>query len=207
MQHPTALLELQGLLAERNSHSDPKQQEAIDERIRARFQRPLAVLISDMSGFSRITEQRGIIHFLALIQRMHTLCVPQIEECGGRLVKAEADNLFAVFPDSRQALMAAIAMRAACAKDAADRVPDSRISLAIGIGYGPILDIDGHDFFGDEVNRASKLGEDIAETGEILLTPAAAQGLPPEHLEPARQRISNIDLAYFRVTDSTLETA
>lgn len=51
-----------------------------------------------------------------------------------------------------------------------------RIEVAVGIGHGPILLAD-HDFFGDEVNLASKLGEDIAGHGEILLTQAARKEL------------------------------
>jgi adenylate cyclase len=33
--------------------------------------------------------------------------------------------------------------------------------------------IEDHDFYGNELNLASKLGEDIAESGETLLTEAA----------------------------------
>ena len=43
------------------------------------------------------------------------------------------------------------------------------IGLAIGLGYGPTLVVE-HDVWGDSVNTASKLGEDVGEAGEILVT-------------------------------------
>ena len=53
---------------------------------------------------------------------------------------------------------------------------------AISLNDGDILDIE-HDLFGLEVNLASKLGEDLAEPGEALLTPAAAGALDPALLK------------------------
>jgi class 3 adenylate cyclase len=41
-----------------------------------------------------------------------------------------------------------------------------------------VLDLDG-DVFGAEVNLASKIGEDLARPGEVLLTPGAADALSP----------------------------
>ena len=38
--------------------------------------------------------------------------------------------------------------------------------------------IGDEDLFGDEMNRASRLGEDLAGKQEILLTPGAYEALP-----------------------------
>jgi len=46
------------------------------------------------------------------------------------------------------------------------------------VGFGDVLDLDG-DAFGAEVNLASKIGEDLARPGEVLLTPGAADALSP----------------------------
>jgi class 3 adenylate cyclase len=201
MDTPAPVLELHGLLAERNTHRDPAVIQALDSRIRARFERPLAVLISDMAGFSTITQRAGIIHFLALIQRMQALCIPVIEAHGGRLIKEEADNLYAIFEEPVMAVEAAVAMRAACAADAQTKDVLEKIQVAIGLGFGPILDIDGHDFFGDQVNMASKLGEDLARSGEILLTRQLAEQLSEHPLSTElvshRAHISKVDLDYF----------
>ena len=42
--------------------------------------------------------------------------------------------------------------------------------LCVGLGFGRVLRIGDADVFGAEVNAASKLGEDIAKAGEILVT-------------------------------------
>lgn len=201
MDTHASVLELNGLLAERNAHRDPAVIAELDQRIRSRFERPLAVLISDMAGFSSITQKAGIIHFLALIRHMQSLCVPVIESNGGHLIKAEADNLYAYFTDPILAVDAAVEMRAACEADAKTRGALQQVQVAIGLGFGPILDIDGHDFFGDQVNMASKLGEDIAASGEILLTRQLAEQLS-EHplsaqLTSNSTRVSGVELDYF----------
>lgn len=56
---------------------------------------------------------------------------------------------------------------------------EQRLYASIGIGYGAILNIAGEDMYGDEVNLASKLGEDVAQRGEILLTAAARARIDP----------------------------
>jgi adenylate cyclase len=49
---------------------------------------------------------------------------------------------------------------------------DSHIQYCIGIGFGRVLLL-SNDLFGDEVNVAYKLGEDVARSGEILVSEAA----------------------------------
>ncbi|MCO4746694.1 MAG: adenylate/guanylate cyclase domain-containing protein [Proteobacteria bacterium] len=172
------------------------------ERIRERFSRRHAVLVSDMSGFSRITQRRGITAFLALIERMRQLCGPCVEAAGGRVVKAEADNLLAVFPTPDAALTAGLAMHAACMADSLAREPDDQVRVCLGIGYGDLIDI-GDDVFGDELNLASKLGEDLADPQEILLTPAAAEPvtarLEPYGPESHSLLLAGLHLNYWRI--------
>jgi adenylate cyclase len=74
--------------------------------------------------------------------------------------------------------------------------------VSIGIGYGDILDLDGRELFGGEVNLASKLAEDIGEPGEILLTRAAMEaieGLEGWWYDERRARISGLNLEYFAI--------
>jgi len=153
------------------------QGESVDHQIHERFGRECAVMITDMEGFSRRTRDRGIIDVLQLISRMTDLCEPVIEEHGGKLVKVVGDDLIAVFDRPESALRAAFGMREVCAEDRVGRHPNDQILMAAGIGWGYILDLNGVEIFGDEVNRASKLGEDLAEKGEILVTRAAREQL------------------------------
>src|SRR5437660_8641354 len=158
-------------LQERNEH--PERAAEIDARIRKVFGETLAVFVMDMSGFSRQTLRHGIIHFLAQIHRMHSIATPVVESHGGEVIKYEADNIFAVFPEVEQAVEAAVELGRAL--ELADTMLPEELDMhgEFGIGFGEILVIENGDIFGSEVNLASKLGEDLAQRGEILLTESA----------------------------------
>lgn len=190
-------------LLEQRMAADAAGRDKIDDQIRERYERDRAVLISDMSGFSRITQEEGILHFLELIHRMHLLTRPIIEAHGGHLVKAEADNLYVMFDAVQPAVDTAVALHDACRDAFAGKRANDTVALAIGISWGRLLDLDGADFFGDPVNLASKLGEDLASSGDLLVTKAAAEhmAIPRGWIGTARmERISNIDIELVELT-------
>jgi adenylate cyclase len=168
---------LERLLDERNEH--PERLGEIDRRIRAAFEERHAVFVLDMCGFSRLTVRHGIVHFLAMIRRLHGTVAPLIRAAGGRIVKTEADNVFAVFRDVPDAVAAARAIAVALARANAVLPADWDLHVGIGIGHGDVLMIGADDLYGSELNLASKLGEDVAGAGEVLLTEAAAKRLRP----------------------------
>jgi adenylate cyclase len=192
---------LENLLQQRNER--PEKMAEIDAQINAAFRQTHAILVMDMSGFSRTTVRYGIIHFLAMIHRMHLIVKPVIAEHGGTIVKEEADNIFAVFPDVTLAVEAAIDSLKHTAAVNTTLPPEMDIYLCIGIGYGEVLMLEGEDMYGSELNLASKLGEDLAERGEILLTSAAFEKFDgkKEDLEKVEFSISGLELvAYKRST-------
>ncbi|MGE0153356.1 MAG: adenylate/guanylate cyclase domain-containing protein [Reyranellaceae bacterium] len=133
------------------------------------FGRKGAAFVLDMAGTSRAVRERGIVPMLLRIRRMQRLGVPVIEAHDGEMVKAEADNLFAFFRHVRSAVDAAIALQRALADYNRDRAPQWRIEACIGIAQGRALILPEQDLFGDCVNIAAKLGEDLAQPGEILV--------------------------------------
>ena len=139
-----------------------------------------AVFVLDMSGFSMLTRKYGIVHYLSMVRRMQLTTEPIIKCYGGRMLKYEADNCFAVFPDPLAAVNAAIAMQHAFRASNLLTSDDLDIHIACGIDYGEILIIGHEDCFGDPVNRASKMGEDVAAAGEILVTREAMEMIPAE---------------------------
>ena len=143
--------------------------DALERELWRRFGRKGAAFVLDMSGTSRAVRERGIVPLLLRIRRMQRLGVPIIERHGGELVKAEADNLFAFFRHVRPAVDAAIEMQRALASDNRDRAPAWKIEACIGIAQGRALVLERQDLFGDCVNIAAKLGEDLAQPGEILV--------------------------------------
>jgi len=137
-----------------------------------------AVFVLDMSGFSLLTRRYGIVHYLSMVQRMQLTTEPIVKSHGGSMIKYEADNCFAIFPEPLSAVKAAIAMQQAFSAVNLLTSDDLDIHIACGIDYGRLLIIGHEDCFGDPVNRASKMGEDLAAAGEILITEEAMQMIP-----------------------------
>jgi class 3 adenylate cyclase len=180
---------------------DPAQRETLEQEIWRDYGCERAVLVLDMSGFSSLTQRHGIVHYLSMVRRMQLTAEPLVHGHHGVILKFEADNAFAMFPEVDAALAAAFTLNAAF--DEANRAtPDELdIRIACGIDFGPILVVEQKDFFGDAVNLASKLGEDLAEPGEVLLTEAAARRLstPDDwQLAPVAFRISGLELTAMR---------
>jgi adenylate cyclase len=193
--------ELRRLLHARNEH--PERLAEIDRAVQERFTRTLAILVLDMSGFSRLTHRYGIVHFLAMIQRMQELVLPVVSDAAyeGRLLKLIADNVYAVFPDAPQALGAAREVQRRLALANHVLPADWDLHVSIGIGYGPVLAVGDDEIYGHEMNIASKLGEDVGCGGDILLTPAAFERLSPDtRAETCEAEISGMQLGYFKLS-------
>lgn len=169
--------QLAALLAQRRQPgADPA---AIDAEIFARFGRTLAVMFTDLVGFSRVVEAFGIVHFLQLIQESEALFQPLIAAHGGHCLKHEGDSLLVVFDAPQHALDCAQAMvQATRTANLPGRAPEDRIEVCIGLGFGTVLRIDDNEVWGAEVNAASKLGEDTAKGGEIWVTDSFYQAVP-----------------------------
>ncbi len=191
------------LLHRLGNDSTREEMEKIDTEIWNEYGRELAILISDMSGFSRITKEYGIIHFLSLIAKQHELVLPVIPGHGGRLVKAEADNLFIAFDTPEGAVRASREMHARLEEYNQDKSDTNSIIACHGLSWGLVLDF-GNDMYGNPVNMASKLGEDIADPYETLITTELREACGDEikkyEFEAKEVKISGVDLSYFRVT-------
>lgn len=179
------------LIDQLNRH--PQQKEELESLIWQTFGARKAILALDMSGFSLTVRREGILAYLRQIRRMQEAALPLVRQCMGDIVKCEADNLMAVFDHCPDAVNAAVAINRACA---AIGQP-----VSIGIDYGHILLIPATDCYGDAVNLAFKLGEDIARADEVLLTDAVRQQLEPglPSLKEEHFSISGLDLRVWRV--------
>ena len=171
----------QHLLLQYSQEPDSARRTALESQLWREFGTDRAVLVLDMSGFSQLAIRYGIVHYLSMVRRMQLTAEPIVGRYSGTLVKFEADNCFAMFPDAAGAIQAAIELNDAF-HSANEATPDELdIRIACGIDFGPILVVPGVDFFGNAVNRASKLGEDLAAAGEILVTREAMATLPAGH--------------------------
>jgi adenylate cyclase len=164
---------------------------AVDQRIWDLFGETWAVMFTDLSGFSRQVEAFGILHFLQIIYEHKQVLEPVIRRNDGILIKVEADSLLLIFRRASAALRCAVEMQRVLDDLNKSRSEETQILLCMGLGYGPILRVGDHDVYGQQVNAASKLGEDTAKAHEILLTRAfmeaagEAPGLTYEKLDLA----------------------
>jgi class 3 adenylate cyclase len=176
----------------RRERADPAARATLDARTLSALARPLAVVYTDTADFTPRVARHGILHFLMLFARAVRTLRPLVARHGGRLIKAEADSLLLAFPDADRACRAVLAMSAALARLNRGEPASERLAFSYGIGFGEVLDL-RHDLLGLEVNLASKLGEDRARPGEILLTPGAVAALP----SALRRRLVPHGLARF----------
>jgi class 3 adenylate cyclase len=156
----------------------------------------------DMSGFSRLTQAYGIVHYLSMVRRMQLATQPIIQQYAGQVIKFEADNCFAAFDTPYDAVRAAIALNIAFSTMNIFTAEPLAIRVSIGIDDGDVLMIGGPDYFGGPVNWASKLGEDVAAPGEILVSEHAFQQIPPEAGilgEPMLITISGVEISALSI--------
>jgi adenylate cyclase len=190
----------QDLLLKFSQAEELNVRKSIEDELWQEYGEEHAVFVLDMSGFSLLTRKYGIVHYLSMVKRMQLTTEPIIESFGGRVIKYEADNCFALFPTPLSAINAAVAMQHAFHASNMLTSDDLDIYISCGIDYGRILVVDNKDCFGDAVNRASKLGEDVASAGEVLVTKEAMGKLPSETEIKAREMeisISGINIQAY----------
>jgi adenylate cyclase len=168
----------------------------IEAEIWRRFGVERALLALDMSHFSLSVRRSGILPYLGLIRRMQALTAPIVERHGGAVVKYAADNMIATFEAPAAAAEAALSINRAIAEGA------EPFTVAMGVDFGRFLLIDGTDCYGDTVNVACKLGEDVAAANEILLTAGAREKLPGDFPHPLREQrisVSGLEVRVFSI--------
>jgi adenylate cyclase len=169
---------------------------ALEQQIWGNYGVEKSVLALDMSEFSLSVRRSGIVSYLGLIRRMHVVTRPIVQACGGEVIKYLADNLMAVFPRPQQAVAAAVEINRAIAS------AQGMTRVSIGIDHGRFLMVTGKDCFGDPVNVAYKLGEDLARPGEILISAATHTALAGDCAYPLRSQdvsISGLQLSVYSV--------
>jgi class 3 adenylate cyclase len=180
--------ELYALLDERAR--EPDRAADIDASIWQEAGAERAVLVSDLSGFTRITRHKGILHFLCAFRREVALAAELLPRCGATFWAPAADNLMAAFPTVDCAINAAVALATADLGE---------VTACLGIAWGRILVLED-DLFGDAVNVAYKLGEDVAEPRQVLVSAEAVQRVTGQRFEgPCSVELGGIVLPYFQL--------
>lgn len=175
--------------------------QALEQEIWERFGCTRAILIMDSTGFTRTTASHGILHYLGLLAKLRALAKPVLDRHHCLRYHSAADNLYGEFKTAVQALDAAIEVNRVVADHDLMLTETERFHVCSGIGFGRLLDSGDEGLYGPETNLASKLGEDTAEAGEILLTPDAFDAIPggrQADFEKKDLKIAGCDVPYYR---------
>jgi class 3 adenylate cyclase len=124
---------------------------------------PPAVVFVDLSGYTRLTEERGdevAVGFASTLQREAEAVAVAND---GRLVKLLGDGAMLRLPDAERGLRAAMALVRALSVDGG-------LPAHAGVHAGPVIERD-LDLFGRTVNLASRLAG-AAGPGEVLVSQA-----------------------------------
>ncbi|MFC1896285.1 hypothetical protein ACFL0Q_06445 [Thermodesulfobacteriota bacterium] len=137
-----------------------------------------AILCLDMTGLTKAASELGKLQSLFRILDVQKVRGPVFRRFKSRRITAFADNMVATFDDAESALDAALHVHT-CIRVFNDstRSGEALPQCCIGIGYGDVYAIGVDEAMGDEMNRASKLGEDIARSAETLVTELAYDAL------------------------------
>jgi len=172
-------------LLDRYNEAPAERRTGIAGEIERRFRVAKAILVLDMSGFTRTVRRYGIVHYLGMMRRMRIATEPLVGRFAGSVIKYEADNLYAAFDTVDDAIAMAVAAMDAFRTMNAATEDHHDIHVCVGIAWGDFLVVPHGDMYGDAVNVACKLGEDLARAGEILLAESARAVLA----EPGRFRL------------------
>jgi class 3 adenylate cyclase len=126
-----------------------------------RLDRPPAVCFLDVTGYTRLTEERGDEAAADLAAQLATLVRRSAQEHDGTPVKWLGDGVMFYFREPGDAVLAALEMVEAVGSHG---LPPAHV----GIHAGPVIFQDG-DYFGRTVNLAARIAA-YARPGEVLVS-------------------------------------
>jgi adenylate cyclase len=137
-----------------------------------RLHHPPAVSFLDITGYTRLTEERGDAAAADLAERLAALVRRSSQEYGGAPVKWLGDGVMFHFPAPGQSVLSALDMVEGAASHG---LPPARV----GIHAGPVVFQEG-DYFGRTVNIAARIAE-YTRPGEVVVSQEVvdvAEGVP-----------------------------
>jgi adenylate cyclase len=139
-------------------------EEALTEAgLSTRLARPAAMCFLDISGYTRLTEERGDEAAASLAEQLNRLVHRVSVQHGGRPVKWLGDGVMFHFREPEPAVLAALEM--------VEGVGYAGLPPAhVGIDAGPVIFREG-DYYGKTVNVASRIAE-YARPGEVVVSQA-----------------------------------
>ena len=132
-----------------------------DAGLHTRSDHPPAMCFLDISGYTRLTEERGDAAAAELAEDLGRLVQRESVKHGGRAVKWLGDGVMLHFPNPGHGVSAAL--------DMVDGVIDAGLPPAhVGLHAGPVIFQEG-DYYGRTVNLAARIAG-YAKPGQVLVS-------------------------------------
>lgn len=175
------------------SQSSSVEKLEIEEKISQLYGETGCIMMCDMCNFTVISQSEGIVYYLDLIRQMQSVVKHRVHEHDGQLVKLFADNALLFFDDVKAGVdcISMIFKDLNCLNF--PREGQWQIELCVGGCFGNVLKFEQFDMFGPSVNRASILGEDVAESSQLLITQHAFERLSDEYKNKFKLMHTDID--------------
>ena len=135
--------------------------------IHSRLKRFPAMCFFDLTGYTRLTEERGDEAAAGLARSLASLVQRNSVQYGGKAVKFLGDGVMFHFPDPGKGVLAALDMVEAAVSVG---LPPAHV----GLHAGPVLFQEG-DYFGRTVNISARIA-DYARPGEVLVSQEVVDG-------------------------------
>jgi adenylate cyclase len=145
--------------------------------------RELAVLFTDLVGFSSWALEAGDAAAVELLREVGTAVEGAIQDHGGRIVKRLGDGLMAVFFEAQGAIDAALDAQDALA---AVSVRGYRPRMRAGVHWGRPRKLGG-DYLGVDVNVAARVAE-MAKAEQVVVSETALERVQPDGLHTSRSK-------------------
>jgi adenylate cyclase len=175
--------EKHGVLGELGLTALQAWQRLAESQDRGRGKVDVAILFTDLVGFSSWALEAGDEPALRLLREVAAAIEPPVTERQGEIVKRLGDGLMAAFWDAGSAAEAAFAAQE---RIAAVEVAGFRPQLRTGIHLGRPRKVGG-DYLGVDVNIAARLC-DAAKPGEVLVSDRVLLQLDPNEFAGRNRR-------------------
>jgi class 3 adenylate cyclase len=133
-----------------------------------KFRRNVTVLFTDIKGSTSYFEKYGDAAGLLMVSTCNNAIGDIVREHGGTVIKEIGDAVMARFDDCVESVKAAIKMQNAIYDDSQRKPVEDRVSIRIGLNYGPGI-VKPNDVFGDVVNVASRV-ESVGAPEQIVIS-------------------------------------
>jgi class 3 adenylate cyclase len=163
--------------------SKPEERRTIEERMWNTFGTKQCVVVIDMANFSLVTHKHGIIYYLSLIHTMQKTVEHKVSAYDGVLIQFLADNAFFIIDDVNRAVECLMDINQTLQKLNQSSPQMWDVEICAGVCFGEFLNVNGNDIFGEPVNIASRLGEDLAGPWQVLLSSHAMRKLSDSQKE------------------------